>query len=284
MRNPANADYQCPFINDTCTKRAQSVKGPYPLCSVFQPQGRGRKRTKRFVCLCPKRFFEIDILKEVVDRCWPGEPPLNPQYVHEIKMSHFGNVDFVVADIDDAQKVRQFVSVEVQAVDCTGSVYDAYEALITNTMLDQEPKFGLNLANVFKRYVSQLIGKGYYHHHWGTKIVSVVQDLLLDDIRKRTNFPDVSLDQANIIFMAYEFGPDESQQRIVPRLKTVAGTHHSYLQSAILYRTPPSKETFCERIEAQLKKKQAHIGIPEEVNLAETEIAPSFDEDEEVFD
>jgi hypothetical protein len=52
----------------------------------------------------------------------------------------------------------------------------------------------------------------------------------------------------------------------------------------VLYRTPPSKQAFCDRIEAQLKKGQAHIGIPEEMNLAETEMAPTFDEDEEVFD
>lgn len=278
MRNPANADYRCPFIDAECTKRSQALHGPYPVCSVFKPSGRGANRHTKYVCLCPKRFFEIDILGEVVSRCWPGTPPTNPQYVHEIKMSHFGNVDFVVADVAANGSVSQFVSVELQAVDCTGSVFDAYDALTRNAMLDEMPEFGLNLANVFKRYVTQLIGKGYFHHHWGTKIVSVVQDVVFEDIKKRTNFPSINLDQANIVFMAYSFDKDPATGRYVPKLSSVVGTHHSNLQNAILYRTPPSKRDFCARIEAQLRKGELHVGVPEEINLAEEQCTDVGDE------
>jgi hypothetical protein len=271
MRNPANADYQCPFINSECTKRAQSVTGPYPVCSALRHEGK-KTKTRRFVCLCPKRFFEAEILPEVVNRCWPGPPPENPQYVHEIKMSQFGNVDFVVADIKDG-KVLQFVSVETQAIDITGSLYPAYEALTSNQMLDHPPSFGLNYANVYKRYVTQLIGKGYFHHHWQTKIVSVVQDIVFDDIQKRTNFPSIPLAQANIVFMSYRFEFDQVEARFKPILDKVVGTHHSNLQNAVLYQTPPSREKFCERIELQLKKGRAHVGPPDEINMAEESAA-----------
>ena len=279
MRNPANAEYQCPFINSECTKRAHGGTAgyPYPVCSAFQYQGR-KVKTRRVVCLCPKRFFEVEILPEVVKYCWPGKPPANPQYVHEIKMSHFGNVDFVIADINKGGHVDQFVSVELQAVDTTGSIYPAYEALITNQLLDEAPGYGFNLANVFKRYVTQLIRKGYFHHLWGTKIVSVIQDVVFDDIYKRTKFPEMKLEEANIVFMSYKFVPDEEKRRFVPVLDRVVGTHHNMLQNAVLYQLAPSREKFCERIETQLKKGQAHFGKPDEINIAEE---PEGEEPEE---
>ena len=129
QRNPVNLDYQCPFINSQCTKRSQRISGPYPVCSVFH--GTGPK--KKLVSVCPKRFFQASFKQKVIETCWPGTPPENPVIVHEIKMGNFGNVDFVIADLDESQTiVRQFISVELQAVDITGTVEPAYQAIINN--------------------------------------------------------------------------------------------------------------------------------------------------------
>lgn len=60
MRNPANADYQCPFINGQCVKPGHVLDGPYPVCSI-------RQRTNpRLITVCPKRFLENDLMADVV--------------------------------------------------------------------------------------------------------------------------------------------------------------------------------------------------------------------------
>jgi hypothetical protein len=127
QRVPVNPEYVCPFINSQCTKRSQKISGPYPVCSVFH----GKAAKKTLMCVCPKRFFQADFKQKIIEICWPGELPENPVLVHEIKMENFGNVDFVIADIDaNKNRVKQFLSVEMQAVDITGLVEPAYQAVV----------------------------------------------------------------------------------------------------------------------------------------------------------
>ncbi len=171
-------------------------------------------------------------------------------------MAGFGNVDFVIADIGQGGAVTEFLSVELQAIDITGSVMLAYEALRADRDLDHRPTYGLNWGNVYKRYITQLIRKGYFHHHWGTKIVAVMQDVVYDYIRNWADFmrsDDVKGSTVNIIFMAYRYedDPDEAgAKRLV--LDTVEGTSHANLQQAVLYKEAPTRDAFCEQIKRSL--------------------------------
>lgn len=72
MRSPVNAGYNCPFINSTCVKQSHRITGPYPLCTIAQGQ-RNPERT----CVCPKRFYAIDLVSDIINNCWPWEPPSN---------------------------------------------------------------------------------------------------------------------------------------------------------------------------------------------------------------
>lgn len=241
--NPKKDKYHCRYMGSRCTKSV-SNKIPYPVCTIIYDSAP--------VAVCPKRFFEINLLKDVVDNCWPGEPPKAPELVSEVNMKGFGNVDFVAADFDAAGEVQDFLSVELQAIDITGSVRPAYAALLKSQMLPKRPTFGLNWDNVYKRYVTQLIRKGYFHHHWGSKVVGVMQDVVLDDIYERFGFmrtEDVKNSSVNIIFMSYAFTPDPaapSGYRL--KLKGVQGTSHASLQQAVLYAKAPSRGQFAEQI------------------------------------
>ena len=206
MRDPAKAGYQCPFIGAKCTKRSHRISGPYPVCSIHRSQN-----DPRLVCTCPRRFYEAKFLEEVIKHCWPGQPPANPKIAHEVIMKGFGCVDFVIADIDDKAEdaVRNFISVELQAVDLTGSVEPAYSAALNNvSSMPEKPSFGVNWANVRKRYVAQLITKGFFHHHWAARMVSVVQTWLYDELRKAIQFDELDpKSNCNIIFMTYDYTP-----------------------------------------------------------------------------
>ena len=173
-------------------------------------------------------------------------------------MEGFGNVDFVIADTPDGEEIKQFLSVELQAIDITGSVRSAYDALVAGHELEKSPTYGLNWKNVYKRYINQLISKGYYHHHWGTKIVAVIQDAVYDYICNDADFmrqTEIDSPQVNIVFMSYVFedGP-EHPGRKKPVLAKVEGTHHTNLQNAVLYKRAPEREEFCRRIRRALTR------------------------------
>jgi len=257
--NPAGKLFQCPYIKSTCTKRSTSLGAqPYPLCSIWKGNAASPTPGEHLICVCPKRFHAIDFLTDVIEHCWPGPKPANPRIAPEVQMKGFGNVDFVVADLADDGSIGQFLSVELQAIDITGSVRLAYEALREGVDLDSRPTYGLNWDNVYKRYITQLIRKGYFHAHWNSKIVAVIQEQIYRNIVARADFmrtTDLTSDTVNIIFMTYRFGDDPDRPgEFVPVLATVEGTGHANLQQAMLYKKAPSRDEFCERIVKSLTR------------------------------
>jgi len=211
--------------------------------------------------VCPKRFFQTDFKQKIIDVCWHGDPPQNPIIVPEIKMENFGNVDFVIADIDNEnQRVKNFISVEIQAVDITGSVEPAYQEIIKHEQTKLiNISYGINWENVRKRYITQLINKGFFHHHWQSKIIAVIQLALYTNLREKIRFDelDPKSDTSNIVFMIYDFQKidDDDSYCYEITYKKAIGTSHSSLMNAALYKTPPSKEKFEERILSVLHKK-----------------------------
>lgn len=278
--DPAASDFLCPFIQSRCVKRSTQLPDePYPVCTLWRRSDGAADPGNDLIFVCPKRFYAVDFLTEVIEHCWPGEKPANPQVAPEVKMSGFGNVDFVIADVKDDGEVDQFLSVELQAIDITGSVFSAYQALRASTDLERRPTYGLNWDNVYKRYITQLIRKGYFHHHWKSKIVAVIPEQVYQYIVGRADFirsPDVKSAQVNIIFMTYRLEDDPMRPgEYRPALVTVEGTSHSSLQNAILYKEAPQREAFTAQIKRSLVRA---------VNLADliaTGDIPDFEDHEE---
>lgn len=255
MRNPVNANFQCPFLNSRCIKTSQRIAGPFPVCTIRYGGGMSGLNS-RLMCVCPKRFYGIDLMPDIIKYCWPpGPPPQNPRVAREVKMAGFGNVDMVIADIDQASgNVGSFVSVELQAVDITGSYEPAYQGVLYN-LPEVTVSYGINWKNVRKRFITQLIDKGIYHYHWGTRIVAVLQTPLYDQLRKAIQFEELPPDRGGntVIFMLYDYRPDPNRRgAFVLGLDRVVGTSHSSLMTASLYQPVPSKEAFHQRILANL--------------------------------
>ena len=250
----------CPFIKRGCTKRSANLgkTAPYPICSLWKKTQEERTPESDLICVCPKRFYAVDFLKDVIEYCWVGPLPNNPLVAPEVKMKGFGNVDFVIADVDSGGDIKQFLSVELQAVDITGTVFPAYQALREGDSLSKRPTYNFNWDNVYKRYVTQLIRKGYFHHHWKTKIVAVIQEQVYNYIVERADFmrsTNIKDQNVNIIFMAYKFKDDPMRPgQYFPVLSTVEGTSHSNLQAAILYKDAPSRDEFCMQIQKSLAR------------------------------
>lgn len=257
--NPAASDFECPFIHRTCPKRSTNLGSePYPVCSLWRRNDGAADPLSDLICVCPKRFYAVDFLKDVIAHCWPGDVPANAKVAPEVKMSGFGNVDFVIADVQEDGGIGQFLSVELQAIDITGSAFPAYQALREGVDMPKRPTYNLNWDNVYKRYITQLIRKGYFHHHWKSKIVAVIQEQVYRNITDRADFmrsTDVKSPTVNIIFMTYRFEHDPSRPgQYRPVLATVEGTSHANLQAAILYKEAPSRDAFCSRIQHSLTR------------------------------
>jgi hypothetical protein len=256
--DPALQSHECPFIKSTCLKRTKQLPNnePYPVCTIWRRESTNPDDDLIFVC--PKRFYAVDFLTEVIDACWPGEKPKNPHVAPEVQMKGFGNVDFVIADVLPNGEVGQFLSVELQAIDITGSVFPAYQALRAGEDLPKRPTYGLNWDNVYKRYITQLIRKGYFHHHWKSKIVAVIPEQVYQSIVSRADFlrsTDVKDPQVNIIFMTYKLEADPDKPgEFRPKRVRVEGTSHSSLQNAILYKEAPDKHVFTARIKRSLRR------------------------------
>lgn len=257
--NPAVNDFICPYIKDRCSKRStQLPQEPYPVCTLWRKSKGQPDPSEDLIFICPKRFYAVDFLTEVIEHCWPGEAPKNPLVAPEVTMKGFGNVDFVIADVRDDGEVDHFLSVELQAIDITGSMFPAYQAIRAGSDLPKRPTYGLNWDNVYKRYITQLIRKGYFHHHWKSKIVAVIPEQVYRYIVSRADFirsTDVKNAQVNIIFMTYRLEDDLSRPgEFRPNLVRVEGTSHSSLQNAILYQDAPAKEEFTVQIKSSLAR------------------------------
>ena len=249
MQNPVNEDYLCPYRNCICTKRSHRIDGPFPVCSVFRKLRTDTESVP--MAVCPRRLYAANIYNDVINNCWPGEPPTNPIVVHEVKMGDVGKVDMVIADLsDDGQSIRNFVSIELQTADITGSYEPAYSAIVLNSDLEAKPTYSFNYKNVQKRFITQLIDKGFYHHQWGTKIIAVVQDVIYDNLKARIDFPEVDVARSNVIFIRYKMvlvdSPDGARYEL--QLAGISGTTHNELMMSSLYQNTPPKEDFCRRI------------------------------------
>lgn len=250
-------DFICPFLDSRCVKRSTQRRGEaYPICSLWRgapadPTTRRQDAKANLIAVCPKRFYAIDFFRDVVTHCWPGPPPDQTVITREIKMEGFGNVDFVIAEVKD-EKIGQFLSVELQTVDITGSAFPAYEAICDGYDMPVRSGHGFNWKNVYKRYITQLIHKGFLHQHWRSKIIAVIPDQVYDEIWKHGKFvvaQDVRDIQTSIVFMTYRLEADPTRLgEFIPVLQRVVGTSHSALQSAILYNELLPRETFTTRV------------------------------------
>jgi len=90
----------------------------------------------------------------VFGKGWGGELRL-PQ--KSIKGGYF--VDWVLARLNSGGELQEFVAVEVQTIDTTGTYRPGYEALKSHRAVEKTT-VGLNWENVAKRILPQLIYKG----------------------------------------------------------------------------------------------------------------------------
>ena len=170
----------CPFLSGRCTKtfNDRTTSG---VCTVAMASD------DTPVIICPNRLYASDyaVLHDVVEIVFgEGHTLIRPD--DHSKVEHDGTyvvafgknfgkelrlpsrqsgggyfVDWVLARIDADGDLNEFVAVEVQSIDTTGTYRPEVEVLRKGRTDVANSKAGLNWENVNKRILPQLIYKGH---------------------------------------------------------------------------------------------------------------------------
>ena len=171
-------DEKCPFIQKRCTKRFSdnTVSG---VCSVSPPKATAP------VITCPNRLYSNDysLLSDVANLAFgSGHDVIHPDdregmehngkkvvafgkgYGKELKLPRVKGrggyfVDWILARLDPNGELAEFIAVEVQTIDTTGTYRPHVEKLRRGEAAGVA-NAGLNWENVNKRILPQLIYKG----------------------------------------------------------------------------------------------------------------------------
>lgn len=173
--------FACPFVPGKCIKRINRtvIAG---VCSLKLPQ------SEPVIC-CPQRLYanEYTVLKDIAMRAFGANCVLvNGLNVKDTvvespqkKIAVFGkkwgkelrlpsrqkrgsySVDWILAKLDVEDKLLEFVAVEIQSIDTTGSYASEQESLMSGSTEPPSITVNLNWENVNKRILPQLITKGH---------------------------------------------------------------------------------------------------------------------------
>jgi hypothetical protein len=280
--NAANSSH-CPIINEKCVKtfRDGTISG---VCTL-------KPMTSDPVVCCPIRLYAdgYKILRDVSDQAfqaglglvsgkdaveysatqgkdcvavfgkgWGGELRL-PQ--KDGKGGYF--VDWVLAWLDSTGELREFVAVEVQTIDTTGSYGNGYQALMNDRSVVKTTA-GLNWENVSKRILPQLIYKGQVLQREelcrkGLFFVcpTAVYQRIMSRLGGKEGLVRYALQPASITFLGYDVdsGGSFASGTMTPLAQKVAHTTTVYkVQEAFNNVTLPEENVFKNAILKALGK------------------------------
>lgn len=172
----------CKYIKGTCVKPRKSEPHiKVGICSLGSTVNKGK--TVYPVIICPQRFKEESMFETIREKYlshWK-----NVKWIQEVNIGVGGNVDYVAVEVDEYDRVKDFLCVEIQAAGTTGTPYPYVRELLENGHYSENTyTYGINWANEFsKTMMQQAYKKGKIVEHWKRKIVFVVQNLAMDYIQ-----------------------------------------------------------------------------------------------------
>jgi hypothetical protein len=183
------ANQYCPYTQSKCYKvRKSESETSIGTCSV-----RYGKVQKNLV-ICPKRMLERGrVFTDCIHLLTLHEPGNDLHVVSEIAIPG-GSVDyFLVSTLKN--KVRDFVAVEFQTMDTTGTVWPERQRFlksvglqVRDTDADSGKPFGINWKMTAKTILVQLHHKVATLEHIGKHMTLVIQDHLLAYLRSEFRF------------------------------------------------------------------------------------------------
>ncbi len=211
------ASQYCAFLDRKCVK----VRKSQPEISIGTCSVKHGAKQARDLIICPHRFPERgQIFLDCLHLLTLHEPGNELHRVAEIEIPG-GSVDYFLVSVQNGKAV-DFVGIELQALDTTGTLWPPRQKFLDSVGLavadglDLTSPYGLNWKMTAKTTLVQLHHKVETFEGLGKHLVLVLQDALLDYMRREFNFghvQDARLGHA-MHFHAYALQQHENDYRI----------------------------------------------------------------------
>lgn len=183
------AEQICPFLGKRCYKvRKSSSEVSIGTCTVSYGA------TDAPVVICPTRFRDEDrIFADCIPLLTLHEEGNELHVIPEVRVPG-GSVDFVLAS-SKAGKVVDFVGIEIQTLDTTGTVWPARQRVLRDLGIprddhaeDSTKSYGMNWKMTAKTILMQMHHKIETFEHVDRKLVLVIQAEFLQYMQREFTF------------------------------------------------------------------------------------------------
>lgn len=246
----------CPFNNKVpgCTK--DKAGDPLGVCSIVD----GDSST----ITCPIRFRQDwRVAADAAE--FFGFSPGSWTILQEVRLNDkngrsAGNIDLIVVDRDERGQLKDFGSVEIQAVYISGNVRRPFEHYMNDPERHQHMNWTATqvradyLSSSRKRLLPQLIYKGEILKAWGKKQAVAMHRTFFETLPKP---PPVSREEAEMAWFIYDLSHNSSTGRYD---LVLVDTVYTEFEPALLKITSPepgSMDGFIEFLQRRLDKERS---------------------------
>ena len=182
----------CPYISRKCIKVRKSQPDlSIGTCSVYY----GRSRDQ--ILICPNRLLaRRQIFTDCLHLLTLHEPGNEFHLIPEVSIPG-GSVDYFLVSVNRG-KVQDFVGIELQTLDTTGTVWPERQRFLDSVGLSTDisdveslKRFGMNWKMTAKTILIQLHHKTQTLEFLNKHLVLVVQDIFLDYLKREFRFDHV---------------------------------------------------------------------------------------------
>lgn len=252
------ADQHCPYAGKKCFKvRKSQPEISIGTCTTLY----GKEMFP--IMICPNRLLERQQIFVDCLHLLQGHIPGNELHiVSEVRVPG-GSVDYFLVSALEG-KVKDFVGIELQTLDTTGTVWPERQRLLMKLGIDvleedanSNKPFGMNWKMTAKTILVQLHHKAQTFENLNKHLVLVLQDRLLDYMKREFNFEHIgnARNSDPMHFHSYSLSKGTSGHRI-----TLAERH----------------STDTEGVAGSLGlKAESNVGLAKIVSAIETKISKS---------
>lgn len=183
------ATQACPYTNRRCYKvRKSDPDVSIGTCTLLYG------RASQPLIICPARLLERrQIFTDCLHLLTTHEPGNELHIVSEVAIPG-GNVDYFLVSAKDG-RVKDFVGVEIQTLDTTGTVWPERQRLLrqfdvphSDSAEESTKPYGINWKMTAKTILVQMHHKIQTFEHVNKKLALVIQSNLLDYMSREFNF------------------------------------------------------------------------------------------------
>lgn len=180
-------------------------------------------KEKRDVIICPYRLLERkQIFTDCLHLLTLHTPGNELHLVPEVSIPG-GSVDYFLVSTDSNRKVKDFVGIELQTMDTTGSIWTERELTLKEMGLKDveiidNKSYGMNWKMTAKTILIQLHHKISTFESLNKHLVLVVQDCLLDYIKNEFSFSHISTQALlgdSMHFHSYKLKKEEQNYKLI---------------------------------------------------------------------